>query len=276
MKRALSVMALMTGCTCSVPFEIIGLDARQGGGDSGRDDAGAGGAGASDGGADHDAGTLDAGAPDAGGADGGMLDGGVGDAGSDPCLGLAADACAATAGCIPQQCTFCDCTEHYLGCFSSKNMPPLCPDCPSLQCCRSSTDCADGLQCHGPGEPLCSASCLGETSCVALGDALCLVSNEVCSIDPCCPASLLVCVPPCTVGSCPEGQACDTARQICVATSCADDTECPPFFGCVQLNCDRWTCSNDSECAGLDGGATGYCVNNKCFATEGMCIVPPP
>jgi hypothetical protein len=257
MKRSGPILLSLTACACSVPFEIVGLDA----GGEGDADAGIVDAGARDSGMPDDAGTMDAGMPDGGRVDGGVVDGGAGGGSAD---GGAMDAGAMDAGAADGGTP--DGGENTIDGGAPDGGSDPCTDPLSSGCCSAGMACGSALECLSPGQPICGGACFINvcSSCPP---------GSHCAPDACCSPST-ICVADCTGSSCPEGQFCNALGE-CAPDRCTLDTDCPPFFLCGASSCLREPCNVDTECKRADG-TFGFCVNQFCYGTEGMCVPPAP
>ena len=141
--------------------------------------------------------------------------------------------------------------------------------------CHDDRDCGDAI-CLAPDEPMpCGPCYIPDYPCA--NDAECM-EGQVCEFvaDGCICEPTTLCIPACSAATdCDEGESCDDSGH-CVPTPCRSNDICPPHFVCNSSGltplggCERRMCVGDEYCGG------GYCVDSRCYAELGNCILPPP
>lgn len=192
------------------------------------------------------------------------------------CDGLLQGECRRTPGCVADLCPGCACAMIYRGCLAEGTQPVACPDlgCPGASCCHANADCAEG-SCVAPGEQVCGGACNPqEDECSSDRDCQTGVGPLfICEPVPCaCNGGARACTAGCLMNEdCGAGEMCMPQTGRCEPLGCGTDpvAPCPPDFDCVDEKCRRTACTDDLPC-------DGFCVDQLCQGSLGVCQLPPP
>lgn len=207
-----------------------------------------------------------------GGALFGLPDGGSVSDGS--CAGLDVISCRARSECAADFCTACSCTPSFKGCRAVRASAFECPtlDCVSKKCCSKQSDCSSSESCDSEVQPVnrCGNCDSAPGDCVNDSDCSPASTGRVCQPIQCACLNTKLCVPGCTKDSeCDSSRTCNVSSHRCEPAACSATQPCVANFDCVLGHCARRTCTSDAVC-------DGFCVDNLCAASRGVCMPPVP